>query len=120
MAKLSIPSNERNGSATAADQHKVGAGPTPEPRMGVLAEIIRVETEKVETYLKEHGIAHPSFHVDAPGDFPHLPDDIQESRQKIVFATKELANLVRGPRESVRFGAWSVSCTCSPLCVLLY
>lgn len=110
MAKLSIPSNERNGSAKAADQHATSAAASQVPRMGVLAEIIRVETEKLETYLKENGIAQPSFHVDAPLDFPHLPDEIQESRQKIVFATNELANLVRGPRESVRFGAWSVSC----------
>ncbi|KAK1239245.1 hypothetical protein MKX08_006306 [Trichoderma sp. CBMAI-0020] len=107
MAKLSIPSNERNGSAKAADQHTTSATTSQEPRMGVLAEIIRVETEKLETYLKENSIAQPSFHVDAPLDFPHLPDEIQESRQKIVFATNELANLVRGPRESVRFGAWS-------------
>lgn len=111
MAKLSIPSNERNGSTTAAGQHAAGGVASQESRMGVLAEIIRVETEKLETYLKENGITQPSFHVDAPGDFPHLPDDIQESRQKIVFATNELANLVRGPRESVRFGAWSVSST---------
>ncbi|PNP44865.1 hypothetical protein TGAMA5MH_03278 [Trichoderma gamsii] len=107
MAKLSIPSNERNGSATAAGQRTTSAAASQEPRMGVLAEIIRVETEKLETYLKEHGITQPSFHVDAPLDFPHLPDEIQESRQKIVFATNELANLVRGPRESVRFSAWS-------------
>ncbi|KAH8121701.1 hypothetical protein FP744_10002817 [Trichoderma asperellum] len=107
MAKLSIPSNERNGSTTAAGQHAAGGIASQEPRMGVLAEIIRVETEKLETYLKENGITQPSFHVDAPSDFPHLPDDIQESRQKIIFATNELANLVRGPRESVRFGAWS-------------
>ncbi|KAM0474289.1 hypothetical protein ACHAPX_007623 [Trichoderma viride] len=107
MAKLSIPSNERNGSTMAAGQQTTGAAASQEPRMGVLAEIIRVETEKLEAYLKEHGITQPSFHVDAPLDFPHLPDEIQESRQKIVFATNELANLVRGPRESVRFGAWS-------------
>lgn len=110
MAKLSIPSNERNGSTTAADQRTTSAAASQEPRMGALAEIIRAETEKLETYLKANGIAQPSFHVDAPLDFPHLPDEIQESRQKIVFATNELANLVRGPRESVRFGAWSVSC----------
>lgn len=110
MAKLSIPSNERNGSTVAAGQHAASALASQAPRMGVLAEIIRVETEKLETYLKENGIAQPSFHVDAPSDFPQLPDDIQQSRQKIVFATNELANLVRGPRESVRFGSWSVSC----------
>ncbi|KAM0513032.1 hypothetical protein ACHAPE_008238 [Trichoderma viride] len=100
MAKLSIPSNERNGSTTAAGQHTTSAAAPQEPRMGVLAEIIRAETEKLEAYLKEHGITQPSFHVDAPLDFPHLPDEIQESRQKIIFATNELANLVRGPRES--------------------
>ncbi|KAM0256726.1 hypothetical protein ACHAQJ_004793 [Trichoderma viride] len=107
MAKLSIPSNERNGSTTVAGQRAANTVETQEPRMVVLAEIIRAETEKLQAYLKSNGIAQPSFNVDAPDDFPRLPDDIEQSRQQIVFATKELANLVRGPRESVRWNAWS-------------
>jgi hypothetical protein len=108
MAKLSIPSNERNGSTTVVGQRAASAVESHEPRMAVLAETIRVETEKLQAYLQANGIAQPGLHVDAPDDFPHLPDEIQQSRQKIIFSTRELANLVRGPRESVRWNAWSV------------
>ncbi|KAL7947192.1 S-adenosyl-L-methionine-dependent methyltransferase [Trichoderma barbatum] len=80
---------------------------SPESRMVVLAETIRVETEKLQTYLQSNGIAQPSLSVDGPDDFPLLPDEIQKSRQKIVLATRELTNLVRGPRESVRYEVWS-------------
>lgn len=77
--------------------------------MILLAKKITEETEKLNKYMKDNGLADPGFSVDAPGDFPKLPDDIQKSRQEIVYATKELGALVRGPRESVRWGVWSVS-----------
>ncbi|RFU75978.1 o-methyltransferase, family 2 [Trichoderma arundinaceum] len=80
---------------------------SPESRMLVLAETIRVETGKLQTYLQSNGIAQPGLGVDAPDDFPLLPDEIQQSRQKIVLATRELTNIVRGPRESVRYDVWS-------------
>ncbi|KAH6604131.1 o-methyltransferase [Trichoderma cornu-damae] len=87
----------------------------PESRMLVLAETIHAETEKLQTYLQSNGIAQPGLGVDAPDDFPLLPDDIQQSRQKIVLATRELTNLVRGPRESVRYDVWSVRSKLVPL-----
>lgn len=77
--------------------------------MILLARKITQETEKLDKYLKDNGLPDPGFTVDAPGDFPKLPDDIQRSRQEIVYATKELSALVRGPRESVRWGVWGVS-----------
>ncbi|PKK44712.1 hypothetical protein CI102_11993 [Trichoderma harzianum] len=89
------------------EQNEVTEVESADSRMLVLAEIIRVETEKLQTYLKANGIAQPSLSVDGPDDFPLLPDEIQKSRQKIVFATKELTNIVRGPRESVRYDVWS-------------
>lgn len=76
--------------------------------MVLLAQRITRETEKLNKYIRDNGLPDPSFSVDAPGDFPNLPDDIQKSRQEIVYATKELGALVRGPRESVRWGVWSV------------
>lgn len=134
-------SNERNGSTTNTDVEKKGLNrlsfaaltavkpkeepvpkkeeerngavkvEPPESRMLVLAETIRVETEKLQAYLQANGIAQPGLGVDAPDDFPPLPDEIQKSRQEIHLATKELSNLVRGPRESVRYGVWSVRST---------
>lgn len=97
------------------EQNEVTEVESADSRMLVLAETIRVETEKLQTYLKANGIAQPSLSVDGPDDFPLLPDEIQKSRQKIVFATKELTNLVRGPRESVRYDVWSVSSASVPI-----
>ncbi|GAB0133496.1 Alpha-1,3-mannosyltransferase cmt1 [Epichloe bromicola] len=69
-------------------------------RLVALAKKISAEAERLEAYLRENGSPQPGFGVDAPGDFPNLPTDIQQSRQEIVYATHELGSLVRGPRES--------------------
>lgn len=85
---------------------------TPEPGLSqiiALAKKISAETDKLDKYLKDHDMPNLGFGVDAAGDLPKLPNDVQKSRQEIVYATKELGNLVRGPRESVRWGVWSVS-----------
>lgn len=73
-----------------------------------LAKKITAEAEKLDAYLTENDAPYPGFGAEAPADFPNLPDRIQKSRQEIVFATRELGSLVRGPRESVRWGVWSV------------
>ncbi|KAK0718885.1 S-adenosyl-L-methionine-dependent methyltransferase [Apiosordaria backusii] len=74
--------------------------------MIALAQKITKETEKLEAYMKEHDLPMPSFDVDAPADFPKLPDEIAQSRKAIISATKELGLLAHGPRESVRWGIW--------------
>ncbi|KAK2608453.1 Alpha-1,3-mannosyltransferase cmt1 [Conoideocrella luteorostrata] len=76
-------------------------------RLLTLARKITAEAEKLEKYLKENELPQPGFGVDAPQDFPELPSEIQQSRQEIAFATRQLGDLVRGPRESVRWGVWS-------------
>ncbi|OAA72143.1 O-methyltransferase, family 2 [Cordyceps fumosorosea ARSEF 2679] len=75
-------------------------------RMIHLAKIISEESNKLDSFCKSQGIAPPSFDADAPEDFPKLPAHIQKSRQEIIFAASELSTLVRGPRESVRWGVW--------------
>ncbi|KID89862.1 O-methyltransferase, family 2 [Metarhizium guizhouense ARSEF 977] len=80
---------------------------TETTRLVTLAKRIAAEAEKLEQYLKENDLPQPGFGSDAPGDFPNLPPEIQKSRQDIVYATRELGTLVRGPRESVRWGVWS-------------
>lgn len=82
---------------------------TADSRIINLAKIISAESEKLDSYCKRQGIPTPSFDADAPGDFPKLPDDVQRSRQAIIFAASELSSVVRGPRESVRWGVWGVS-----------
>lgn len=74
-----------------------------------LARKITAETEKLEAYMRDNGLPMPGFDVDAPADFPKLPEDIQESRQNVIHATKELRDLTIGPREAVRWGVWEVS-----------
>ncbi|KAI1448983.1 S-adenosyl-L-methionine-dependent methyltransferase [Annulohypoxylon stygium] len=76
-------------------------------QMIALAEKISTETAKVEAYFNEHGLQTPSFDVDAPSDFPQMPDDISRSRREVIHATKELQDLMVGPRESVRWMAWN-------------
>jgi hypothetical protein len=104
---------ETNGTATKA------AKPEPAPeqstsRMIALAQQITKATEKLETHMKANNLPMPSFDVDAPADFPTLPEDIQQSRQEIIHATKELGLLAHGPRESVRWGIWEVSASQHP------
>lgn len=85
----------------------------PEPptsRMIALAQTITKATEKLEAHMKSQGLPMPDFDdVDSPADFPSLPPNVQQSRQEIIHATKELGRLAHGPRESVRWGIWEVS-----------
>lgn len=78
----------------------------PGSRMAFLAEKIAKETAKIEAYMKENKLPMPSFDVDAPADFPQLPPDILKSRHEVLFASRELALLAQGPRESIRWGVW--------------
>jgi len=77
--------------------------------MVALAKKIAAETEKIEAYLKKEGLPSPGFGVDSPPDFPKLPAELQKSRQEVVYATMRLGQLVRGPREGLRWGIWGVS-----------
>ncbi|TVY26927.1 O-methyltransferase [Lachnellula hyalina] len=71
-----------------------------------LAAVITRETEKLDRYIRESGAPAPSFDIDGPLDFPKLPDEIKAAREEVVRATKELGDLVTGPKEGVRWLAW--------------
>ena len=80
-------------------------------RLLELTEIIAVNTKKINEFFKAEGKPDLSFNVDAPGDFP-VPNsnaEIQLARRTVVNATQELHDLMVGPREAVRWLAWSVS-----------
>ncbi|KAK4168692.1 S-adenosyl-L-methionine-dependent methyltransferase [Cladorrhinum sp. PSN259] len=98
---------ETNGSATSAKSLNGAASePQSTSRMIALAQQITKDTEKLEAYMKENNLPLPSFEVDSPADFPKLPDEVSQSRKRIINATKELGLLAHGPRESVRWGIW--------------
>ncbi|KAK3310860.1 S-adenosyl-L-methionine-dependent methyltransferase [Chaetomium strumarium] len=104
-ASLRHKDAEENGAAAQASKPET-ASQQSTSRMVALARSITAETEKLEAYMKANDLPMPSFDVDAPADFPRLPEDIQRSRQEIIYATKELGRLAHGPRESVRWGVW--------------
>ncbi|KAI1764917.1 S-adenosyl-L-methionine-dependent methyltransferase [Hypoxylon sp. FL1150] len=71
-----------------------------------LAQKISDETQKVDAYFHQQGLQTPGFDPDAPGDFPKMPEEISTSRREIIHATRELHDLMIGPKESVRWMAW--------------
>lgn len=79
-----------------------------------LARKIVQEAEKLEGYLEDNNLPLPAFTPDAPADFPKLPAEMTTSRQEIIATTRELHDLVVGPREGLRWGVWNVSQTASP------
>lgn len=106
--------SHQNSASTLEPASTVAADPSQSPvsttaNMVALSQKIATETEKLEAYMKENGLALPSFGVGAADDFPRLPEDVQRSRLEIIHATKELRDLAVGPRESVRWGVWEVS-----------
>lgn len=99
---------ETNGTASKSAKSETASEPSTS-RMVELAQKITKATQELETYMKANNLPMPSFDVDAPADFPTLPEDVQQSRQEIIHATKELGLLAHGPRESIRWGIWEVS-----------
>ncbi|KAK1990841.1 O-methyltransferase [Colletotrichum falcatum] len=110
MTKLKMGAWPGAGSSTDAAE---GQGRKPESagsspsRLTQLAKKIASETEKLEKYMMENNLPMPTLDPSGAGDFPKLPDDIQRSRMEIIHATRELEALAHGPREDVRWKAWS-------------
>jgi hypothetical protein len=96
-----------NGAAIANGASKHTS--TSLSRLTELAQMIAKETETLDKYLKESGCSTPSFDINAPMDFPILPDDIKKTRQTIIDCTQELRDLVVGPTEGIRWMTWDVS-----------
>ncbi|OLN85733.1 Sterigmatocystin 8-O-methyltransferase [Colletotrichum chlorophyti] len=76
-------------------------------RMIELARIIASETDKLESYMTENNLPMPGLDPNGPSDFPNLPEDIEKSRMEIINATRELEALAHGPKEDIRWKAWS-------------
>jgi hypothetical protein len=71
---------------------------SPQSRIAELAAAIAQHTQRVDDYLTNNGLPHPSFHVDGPDDF-ELPPELEESRSIILQASQELNDLLQKPKD---------------------
>jgi hypothetical protein len=91
---------------------------TKSSRLIELTEVIAENTKKIDDFFEANGIPTLSFDPTGPSDFP-VPTsntNIYNARRIVVNATQELHDLMVGPRESLRWAAWSVGAT-DPCCV---
>lgn len=84
--------------------------PTGASRLSELTAIISSNTKTIEQYFANNDLPSLSFDVDATRDFPvaSTNEEIQKARRAVVNATQELHDLMVGPREHLRWMAWSV------------
>ncbi|RDW66666.1 hypothetical protein BP5796_09415 [Coleophoma crateriformis] len=82
-----------------------GSAEQQQPSLVELAATIKQETEKLDRYLKENGLAHPGSDVNSPVNFPKLPEEMMKARETVIQATKELGDLFTGPTEGIRWMA---------------
>lgn len=67
-----------------------------------LANLIQINTSKVDQHFSAHGIPTPSFDIDTPLELD-LPNDIAACRSTIIEATEELHSLMLGPIQTVNW-----------------
>ncbi|KAF7865216.1 hypothetical protein EAF04_006193 [Stromatinia cepivora] len=71
-----------------------------------LAATISQETAKLSAYVRENGIAEPSFDVDSAVAFLKLLEVMRKLREEIIKATEELGHIVTGAEKKLRWLAW--------------
>lgn len=70
-----------------------------------LSTLIAQQTAVIDEFLAENKLPTPSLDTDAPALLP-IPDDavdIKAAREAVVEACSELKDLLKGPRELIRF-----------------
>lgn len=80
-------------------------------RLTILSREIGEKTRILTDTLRAKGLEAPSYQANGLSDFPltEVDDEAIKARQEIVALTKELHDLVLGPRESLKNMAWEVS-----------
>ena len=66
-------------------------------RIAELASTISTCTDRIDSYLTEKGLPHPSFDANGPADLG-LPPDLEQSRIVLLEASQELNDLLQGPK----------------------
>ncbi|KAL7941177.1 S-adenosyl-L-methionine-dependent methyltransferase [Trichoderma barbatum] len=77
-------------------------------RLTILSRDIEEKTRILTDTLRAKGLEAPSYQANGVSDFPlaEIGDEAIKARQEIVALTKELHDLVLGPRESLKTMAW--------------
>ncbi|KAL2802260.1 O-methyltransferase-domain-containing protein [Aspergillus granulosus] len=71
-----------------------------------LARSILKYAEELDTFLSDHNLPLPSFTIDAPQTFPAdltTHPEIHNTRHKLIDATKDLHDLIIGPRDTLKW-----------------
>lgn len=77
-------------------------------RLTTLSKHIEEKTRYLTDALRSKGLDAPSYKADGLSDFPLTEVEVVRVRQELVAMTKELHDLVLGPRESLKSMAWEV------------
>ncbi|KAL7897364.1 S-adenosyl-L-methionine-dependent methyltransferase [Trichoderma sp. SZMC 28014] len=75
-------------------------------RLTTLSKHIEEKTRYLTDALRSKGLDAPSYKADGLSDFPLTEVEVVRVRQELVAMTKELHDLVLGPRESLKSMAW--------------
>ena len=67
-------------------------------RIAELAAQVAQHTQRIDDYLNQNGLPHPSFHAESPSDLGLQPD-IEHSRTVVLRASQELNDLLQHPRD---------------------
>ncbi|KAL6803347.1 S-adenosyl-L-methionine-dependent methyltransferase [Trichoderma sp. SZMC 28013] len=86
---------------------KATAAPSVD-RLTILSKAIDEKTRILANKLRAKGLEAPSYHANGLSDFPlnEVDDEAIKVRQEIIELTKELHDLVLGPREWLKTMAW--------------
>jgi hypothetical protein len=81
-------------------------------RLTRISRQIGENTQILTEGLHARGLSAPSYEAEGPPDFPLTGSDAKtlKARQQVLSLTKELRDLVLGPREALKLMALDVSC----------
>jgi hypothetical protein len=95
----------------AFSQLKMSTPSYTPPSLTKLAESILANSKVIESFLFTNNLPQPSFDANGPKNFPVGVEhtEIYNARNALVDATKELRDLVIGPRDTLNWMAINVS-----------
>lgn len=89
---------------------KPAAAESSVDRLMTLSRDIEEKTRILTDILRAKGLEAPSYQANGLSDFPltEVDEEAMDARQEIIRLTKELHDLVLGPRECLKNMAWEV------------